>query len=165
MLQRATESSQKTLRTDPVLSTFKTFAQLNHFNIDSILTVCPLKDFADQIVATAEENGVNLIVISHRPYAGISAGIPDSSSQSTADHLSYLLEAKYNKAFILDTVCLSASCSVAVIIDRGFNVEESSRIFDESKDTVSSFASVRSRTIAPELASIYVPFIGGTKKK
>lgn len=55
-----------TLRSDPVLNIFKTFAALNHYNMDAVLIVSLLKDFADHIVSTAESNDINLIVKKHQ---------------------------------------------------------------------------------------------------
>jgi hypothetical protein len=156
-VMRATQASEETLQSDPVLNVFKTFAELNHYNIDSILIVSLLKDFAEHIVSTAESNDINLIVVSHRPF---STDTEEANNEATSQ-IKHLMEDRFSKQYFTETVCAKARCSVAVIIDRGFNVGESIPMLEANQNTVKSFASMRYRSTVPELATLYVPFIGG----
>ena len=72
-----------------------------------------------------------------------------------------MIEDILNKQYLIETVRANAHCSVAVMIDRGFNVGESLPLLESNENTVKSFASMRLRTAVSQLATLYVPFIGG----
>lgn len=159
-VMRATQASEVTLRSDPVLNIFKTFATLNHYNLDAVLIVSLLKDFAEHIVSTAESNDINLIVLSHPPFSTDAAEESDHANTINSQ-IKHMMEDILNKQYLIETVRANAHCSVAVMIDRGFNVSESLPMVESSENTVKSFASMRLRTAVSQLATLYVPFIGG----
>ena len=72
-----------------------------------------------------------------------------------------MMEDISNKQFLIETVRANAHCSVAVMIDRGFNVGECHPLLESTENTVKSFASMRLRTAFSQLATLCVPFIGG----
>lgn len=153
MLMKA-KDPQETLRADPVLDIFKTFAQLNHTAIDSMLSVAPMHDFAENIITTAEENDVNLIILSHRKQ--------QSHFNEFEKQVTNFFDDKYNKAFIIDSVCARASCSVAVFMDNGFNVSSEEIHIPANEDTVRSIGSLRLRSVfQPQLSKVFLVFNGG----
>lgn len=155
------KESGETLRADPVLGMFKTFAQLNHIAIDSMIAIAPEHDFAEHIVNCAEENEINMIVLSHRP-ATVSDDAEHHDHQLSLPSLgSSAAQLAMERRSVIDKVCKTASCSVAVMLDRGFNVGENDVQVPANLLTVRSMNSLKVRSPVSGQASIYLPFVGG----
>ncbi|KAJ1539739.1 K(+)/H(+) antiporter, partial [Cladochytrium tenue] len=95
--------SDATLRTDPVVSVFRTFAHLNGIGLNSSLAISAIEEFPDHIVGAARR--ANLIVLPWRD--GGAADEPHAVDEGLRNAL-------------IERVFRSAPCTVAVFIDRGF---------------------------------------------
>ncbi|KAJ3381548.1 K(+)/H(+) antiporter [Lobulomyces angularis] len=151
-LMKAQEASE-TLRADPVLEVFKTFAQLNHIPIDTMLSIAPQSEFAFNTIQAADESNVNLIIVSHR--------LP-KFSRNEDSKIKLFFDDKYSNAALSRAIFAGAvNTTVAVFMDRGFNVGLDEQNFN-IQDTVRSINSIRMRSVAsPVLAKVFVPFYGG----
>lgn len=152
------QESDEVLRTDHVLGTFKTFAQLSKTPIESIqLFITREQDFASSIASCAEENESSIIILSHCSLE------PDSIAGG----------GELRQWGMAKQVCEIAKCSVAVMNDRGFNIGEDMslnqkhqpEINDSSPNSgrsTSAFIKIKSLPVASARpASVFVPFIGG----
>lgn len=119
-----------------------------------------MHDFADNIISAAEENEINLIVLTRRQMPW-SIQISNDGPPRLPGQLTQLFDDKYAKALIIQSVCARAKCSVAVMLDRGFNVGIDTEV-SVNQDTVRSINSYKLRSSLPQLAKIFIPFIGGS---
>ncbi|KAJ3112600.1 K(+)/H(+) antiporter [Phlyctochytrium bullatum] len=130
--------ADSSLRSDSVISIFRTFGHLNQIGVRSVLAISNIEEFPDQIVASAASNEANLVVIPWQHAA-------DSSSLVDENHMHSLV----------DAVQRDSPCSVAVLIDRGFGVLRRlpSSPNENSSDLPSLSREARQR--------IFLPFVGG----
>ncbi|KAJ3099248.1 K(+)/H(+) antiporter [Phlyctochytrium planicorne] len=131
--------ADSTLRSDPVISVFRTFGHLNHVRVSSVLAISNIEEFPDQIIDAAANNDANLLVI---PWQHAADGA--HSSLVDENHIHSLV----------DAVQKDACCTVAVFIDRGFGVLKGLASGpDEESKTPTSLAQSRPQRI-------FVPYFG-----
>ncbi|KAI8846863.1 Sodium/hydrogen exchanger family-domain-containing protein [Chytridium lagenaria] len=127
--------ADSTLRSDPVISVFRTFGTLNNIAVSSLLAVANIEEFPDQIVSAAVDNEANLLLIPWQHAADLSSLVDENHMHS-----------------LVDAVQRDSPCTVAVFIDRGFGVLRGL----SGKDSAGSTESLLSK---PQ--RIFVPYFGG----
>ncbi|KAL3420839.1 k(+) h(+) antiporter 1 [Phlyctema vagabunda] len=147
---------------DPVVNTFKTFAQLNNVAVSGGITVVPESSYAETITGKASDLFSDLVLIPWSETGSMTEGeqslqINDQDRFSSGSHAS----------FIANTL-QTATCNIAVFVNRGFGgpARAEPRPLAHNKSTL-SLRSIRSHKdsttipIADRSHHVYFPFFGG----
>lgn len=98
--------SSETLRSDAVINVFRTFSQLSHVCVRTLLAVCGQEDYTDNILDALETSESDLVIYP------VEVPSKQSDDKSVAQHAW--------RDSVSDDLFNSASSSVAVFYDRGF---------------------------------------------
>ena len=131
---------------DPVVNTFRTFAQLNNVAVSGQVSVVPKASYAETLASQALSHFSDLILIPWNENGVV------SDSDSAEDHFSTGLQ----EAFIQKTL-EKATCNTAVFYNRGFG----GPVLSESRPLSRSHREAPVQPIADRSHHVYLPFFGG----
>ncbi len=150
---------------DPVVNTFKTFAQLNNLAVSGEVAVVPEGSYADALVSRAADSSSDLILL---PWSetGSMSEFQVISNDSVKNKLATAAYTQFVNA-TLET----ASCNTAVFVNSGFGGGGYRDNRPKLPRTVSS-VSLRSNTeaytalpVADRTHHIFMPFFGGANDR
>lgn len=138
---------------DPVVNTFRTFAQLNNVAVSGSVSIVPQDSYAETLTNTADDQTSDLVLV------------PWSESVSDVDSAADSLKSGLQDAFIQKIVSTSAP-NIAIFVNQGFGAQSpDTRALSRTMSAIS----IRSRfnhepalqPIADISHHIYFPFFGG----
>jgi len=143
---------------DPVVNTFRTFAQIHSLAVSGNISVVPETDYAETITSQAREHSSDLVLIpwfDHRNnILYLDSPAPDAMSSESQE------------SFVRDAL-ERATCNTAVFIDKGFggpSLPHSKRPHLDRSASGHSLTSFRETTLPPiadRSHHIYFPYFGG----
>lgn len=160
-VMKVAEADEYTFR-DPVVNTFRTFAQLNNVAVSGGVSIVPESSYAETLTGRAADISSDLVLIPWSENGSIAEGdstliLSDSCSQDRYSSGSYNL-------FIQEALD-KAVCNTAVFVNRGFG---GSSIPERPLQKTISSLSLRShrqaqlRPIADRSHHVFFPFFGGS---
>jgi nucleotide-binding universal stress UspA family protein len=139
---------------DPVVNTFRTFAQLNNIAVSGGVTVVPGDSYAETLNNQAHDHQSDLVLI---PWADPNTMAEDATNVDSS--------AGVQDAFILKAL-ETATCDTAIFVNRGFggSITPEPRTLTRTP-TGLSLRSHREHVVAPvadRSHHVYFPFFGGS---
>ena len=154
-VMQASEVDENSYR-DPVVNAFQAFAQLNNVAVSGGVSTVPESSYADTLTSQATDHFSDLILIpwkEHRSVPDLDSPAPDAISSDMQE------------AFIQRTLD-TATCNVAIFIDKGFggpsvHMKEPKLHRTVSGLTLHSHKETATPPIADRSHHVYFPFFGG----
>ncbi|KAF4634774.1 hypothetical protein G7Y89_g3327 [Cudoniella acicularis] len=151
-VMKVSEADEYSYR-DPVVNTFRTFAQLNNVAVSGAVSIVPEDSFAETVATQASDHSSDLVLI---PW----------SENGTMSEIDTLKDSSngIQEAFLQKTLA-TAACNTAIFFNRGFggpSIHEP-RTLTRTTSGV-SFRSHRDRPtlpVADRSHHVYFPFFGG----
>jgi hypothetical protein len=158
-VMKSSEADEYTVR-DPVVSAFRTFAQLNHVAVSGDVSVVPESSYAETIIGKASDMSSDLVLI---PWS-------ETGTISEGDQPYFLPEIHSTDRFangpqmsFMRTVLDAARCNTVVFINRGFGpvLAHDSRSLQRTISGLSIHHKVAVSPVTDLKRHVFFPFFGG----